>query len=162
MAEVEKEEAKVSLADPEEEVKGNWAKLVLFVFVQTFPKVDLPEVPVVTGEEDEELIFKIKARLFRFRDSQWKERDSGDLKLLRDKKNRRIRLLMRQDKTLKIVANHYVSDKPYCDLIPMAGSDKSLVWVANDFSEGKGTVDKFAIKFTTVDCMLLPREGKQK
>ena len=111
----------------------------------------MPEVPVVTGEEDEEMIFKIKARLFRFRDSQWKERGSGDLKLLRDKKTRQIRLLMRQDKTLKIVANHYVNDKPYCELIPMAGSDKALVWVANDFSDGKGAADKLAIKFSTVD-----------
>ncbi len=28
MAEQKEEESKVSLADPEEEVKGNWAKLV--------------------------------------------------------------------------------------------------------------------------------------
>jgi len=93
----------------------------------------------------------MKGKLFRFRDGQWKERGSGDLKLLRDKKTRQIRLLMRQDKTLKIVANHYVLDKPYCDLTPMAGSDKSVMWVANDFSEGKGAQDKFALKFATVD-----------
>jgi len=111
----------------------------------------LPEVPVITGEEDEDLIFKTKAKLYRFRDSQWKERGTGDLKFLRDKKSRQIRLLMRQDKTLKIVANHYLSDKPYCDLIPMTGSDKALVWIANDFSDGKSSVDKLAAKFTTTE-----------
>ena len=111
----------------------------------------MPEVPVITGEEGEDLIFKIKAKLFRFRDGQWKERGTGDLKLLRDKKTRQIRLLMRQDKTLKIVANHYLGDKPYCDLIPMAGSDKALVWVANDFSEGKSVADKFALKMSTIE-----------
>ena len=149
MAEKEKDEAKSSLADPEEEVKGNWAKVVLLQFAKI--QVDLPEVPVVTGEEDEDLIFKMKAKLFRFRDGQWKERGTGDMKFLRDKKTRQIRLLMRQDKTLKIVANHYFNDKPYCELIPMAGSDKALVWIANDFSEGKGSVDKLAARFSTLE-----------
>ena len=110
-------------------------------------------MPVVTGEEEEELIFKAKARLFRFRDGQWKERGSGDLKLLRDKKTRQIRLLMRQDKTLKIVANHYLQDKPLCELAPMAGQEKANLWVANDFSEGKSIQEKFAVRFTTVECM---------
>ena len=114
--------------------------------------MDLPEVPVVTGEEEEDLIFKIKTRMYRFRDAQWKERGAGDLKLLRDKKTRQIRLLMRQDKTLKIVANHYLSDKPYCELLPMAGSDKALMWVAHDFSEEKGAEDKLAVKFKTTEC----------
>ncbi len=44
----------------------------------------------------------------------------------------------------------------------MAGSDKALVWVANDFSEGKGTVDKFAIKFSTVDLMNSFKENFNK
>lgn len=110
----------------------------------------------MTGEEDEELIFKMKGKLFRFREGQWKERGNGDVKLLRDKKTHQIRLLMRQDKTLKIAANHYVNDKPYCELTPMAGSDKSVMWVANDFSEGKGAQDKLAIKFTTPDSKSIP------
>lgn len=54
---------------------------------------------------------------------------------------------------MTIVANHYISDKPYCELLPMAGSDKALVWVANDFSEGKGIADKFAAKFATVESI---------
>ncbi len=37
---------------------------------------------------------------------EWKERGVGPVKLLRHKENDRIRLLMRQDKTLKIRANH--------------------------------------------------------
>lgn len=37
---------------------------------------------------------------------EWKERGVGPVKLLRHKDNDRIRLLMRQDKTLKIRANH--------------------------------------------------------
>ena len=58
-----------------------------------------------TGEEDEDLIFLTRSKLFRFRENQWKERGAGDLKLLRNKSTNKIRVLMRQDKTLKIVAN---------------------------------------------------------
>lgn len=42
---------------------GNWKLL------------DLPEVPVVTGEEDDEEIWKARSKIFRWR-SEWKERYS--------------------------------------------------------------------------------------
>lgn len=60
---------------------------------------------------------------------------------------------MRQDKTLKIVANHYLMDKPFCELVPMAGQEKANLWVASDFSEGKAMQEKFAIRFTTVELL---------
>ena len=110
----------------------------------------------MTGEEDEDTIYKNKARLYRVADGQWKERGVGDLKLLRDRKSRQIRMLMRQDKTLKIVANHYLMDKPYCELLPMAGNDKALMWVANDFSEGKAANEKLSAKFSTLDRTHIP------
>ena len=59
----------------------------------------------VTGEENEDCIFKMRAKLYRFRDGEWKERGIGFLKLNRHKTNNKIRLIMRQDKTLKPVAN---------------------------------------------------------
>ncbi len=69
--------------------------------------MDLPEVPTVTGEEEEECIFKLKGRLYRLRDSEWKERGHGEIKLLRHKTTHKIRFLSRQEKTHKIVANHF-------------------------------------------------------
>ena len=52
-----------------------------------------------------------RAKLFRFDTNedppQWKERGVGDVKLLKNKKNSNVRLLMRRDKTHKICANHY-------------------------------------------------------
>ena len=47
------------------------------------PIVSLPEVDVPTGEDDEEEIFKIRSKLYRF-DSQeeppeWKERGTGNV-----------------------------------------------------------------------------------
>ena len=54
----------------------------------------------------------MRAKLFRFKANEWKERGVGELKLLRHKETFKIRLLLRQDKTLKPVANflsNYIS-----------------------------------------------------
>ena len=58
-----------------------------------------------SGEEGLECIFKQRTKLYRFNDGQWKERGVGNLKLMRDRKERKIRVLMRQEKTYKPVAN---------------------------------------------------------
>ncbi len=39
-----------------------------------------------------------------------KERGAGDLKFLENKETKKIRILMRQDKTGKVIANFYVSE----------------------------------------------------
>lgn len=65
----------------------------------------------------------------------WKERGVGDFKLLKHREHGRIRALMRQEKTMKIVVNHFVD--PRIVLAPNVGNDKSWVWVAFDFSEGE-------------------------
>ena len=65
----------------------------------------MPEVKKVTGEEAEECIFKMRCKLYRMRDEQWKERGTGNCKLLRHKESKKIRFVMRQEKTLKPVAN---------------------------------------------------------
>ena len=74
------------------------------------PVVHLTEkVETKTNEELEEQTFKMRAKLFRFdRDSkEWKERGTGDVRLLKHKENHKTRLVMRRDKTLKVCANHY-------------------------------------------------------
>jgi hypothetical protein len=50
-----------------------------------------------------------RAKLFRFdKDSkEWKERGTGDVRLLKHKENKKVRLVMRRDKTLKVCANHF-------------------------------------------------------
>lgn len=51
----------------------------------------------------------MRAKLFKFdRESrEWKERGTGDVRLLKHKDNGKTRLVMRRDKTLKVCANHY-------------------------------------------------------
>eukprot|EP00913_Durusdinium_trenchii_P029067 g27254.t2 len=64
------------------------------------------EVP--TGEEDEDEIYSQRSKLYRFKDGEWKERGLGDSKLLRHRGTGKIRYMMRQERTGKIVANHYI------------------------------------------------------
>jgi Ran-binding protein 1 len=74
------------------------------------PVVRLTEkVETKTNEELEEQVFKMRAKLFKFdRESrEWKERGTGDVRLLKHKENGKTRLVMRRDKTLKVCANHY-------------------------------------------------------
>ena len=68
-------------------------------------QVDIPTVATKSGEENLECVMKIRAKLFRWRDEQWKERGIGNAKLMRDRAEKQIRFVMRQEKTLKPGAN---------------------------------------------------------
>lgn len=125
--------------NPEEEVKIN-----------PTDNCNLAKVEIKTGEEDEDLIFKSRGKLYRFRDGEWKERGTGDLKLLRHKKDKKIRFILRQDKTLKIVANFIISEKPLCELKPHQGSEKMFMFMAYDCSE-EPVMEKFVIKLGNAD-----------
>ncbi|KAF2748894.1 hypothetical protein M011DRAFT_493650 [Sporormia fimetaria CBS 119925] len=113
------------------------------------PVVKLTEkVETKTNEELEEQVFKMRAKLFKFdRDSrEWKERGTGDVRLLKHRENGKTRLVMRRDKTLKVCANHYVV--PEMKLSPNVGSDRSWVWnAAADVSEGEPESQTLAIRF---------------
>ena len=72
------------------------------------PVIKLTEqVQVKTAEEDEDVLHKVRAKLFRFDKSatEWKERGTGDVKLLKDRQGGKVRVVMRRDKTLKVCAN---------------------------------------------------------
>lgn len=114
------------------------------------PIVNLPLQETKTLEEDEDVLFKIRGKLYRWAvecdPAEWKERGTGDVKFLQHKISKRVRLLMRRDKTLKICANHFVED--YMKLTPNCGSDRAWVWsTAADFTEGEVKSEMLAIKF---------------
>ncbi|KAF9076465.1 RanBP1 domain-containing protein [Rhodocollybia butyracea] len=117
------------------------------------PVIKLTEqVDTKTHEEDEEVLFKMRAKLFRFdsTSSEWKERGTGDVRLLAHKATKKVRLVMRRDKTLKVCANHAITSDMH--LQPNIGSDRSWVWkVAADYSESPPTAETLAIRFANAD-----------
>uniref|UniRef100_A0A1J3DRZ2 Ran-binding protein 1-like protein b n=1 Tax=Noccaea caerulescens TaxID=107243 RepID=A0A1J3DRZ2_NOCCA len=129
---------------------------------QVAPIVRLEEVAVTTGEEDEDTILDLKSKLYRFdKDGgQWKERGAGTVKFLKRKDSGKIRLVMRQSKTLKICANHLVISG--MSVQEHAGNDKSCVWHARDFSDGELKDELFCIRFASVEnCKAFMQKFKE-
>merc|ERR1711981_719492 len=100
-------------------------------------------------------IFKMRAKLFRFDSSadppEWKERGTGDMKLLQQKDHPgKIRVLMRRDKTLKICANHFV--QPWMLLEAMKGSDRAWMWMVQaDYADEEAKSETLAIRFANTE-----------
>jgi len=110
------------------------------------------EVETKTNEENETIVFKLRSKLFRFDipANEWKERGTGEARLLQHKETHKIRLVMRREKTLKVCANHLISAD--MKLQPNIGSDRSWVWkVAADYSEEPPTSETLAIRFANSD-----------
>lgn len=122
------------------------------------PVVKLEEVEIKSGEEDEEVLYAMRSKLFIFGETlldkgtgkkSWKERGIGEVRLLRHREHQRIRVLMRQEKTMKVIVNHALD--PRITLEPNAGSDRSWVWSAFDFAEGELVETVFALRFADSD-----------
>lgn len=112
------------------------------------PVIKLDQVEVKTHEEDEQVLFKMRSKMFRFdkTNNEWKERGTGDVRLLLHKDHAKVRLVMRREKTHKVCANHYLTDD--MELSPNVGSDRSWVWnVAADFADGEAKQELLAIRF---------------
>uniref|UniRef100_A0A0A9XXT1 Ran-specific GTPase-activating protein 1 n=1 Tax=Lygus hesperus TaxID=30085 RepID=A0A0A9XXT1_LYGHE len=79
---------------------------------------------------------------------EWKERGRGECKFLQHRESYRIRIVVRQDKTLYVRLNHYIPDEP---LTANCGSDRAWTWRCTDFSgEGDSAeIRSFAIRFAT-------------
>mmetsp|Transcript_10814 Transcript_10814/g.31480 ORF Transcript_10814/g.31480 Transcript_10814/m.31480 type:complete len:201 (+) Transcript_10814:125-727(+) len=122
------------------------------------PVVELEEVEVVSGEEEENVIYTQRGKLFIYGETMldvgsgkksWKERGIGDIRILQHKEHQRMRVLMRQEKTMKVIVNHALD--PRITLEPNAGSDRSWVWSAFDFAGGELVETVFAIRFADSD-----------
>ncbi|CDW55694.1 Ran BP1 domain containing protein [Trichuris trichiura] len=112
------------------------------------PLVPLPDlVDVVTGEEEEEVIFKERAKMFRYHKElgMYKECGVGDLKLLKHPKTNKYRIVMRRDMVHKICANQLLHAE--MRLRPMANCENSYCWIANDYSGDELVTALFAARF---------------
>ncbi|KAA3679040.1 E3 SUMO-protein ligase RanBP2 [Paragonimus westermani] len=127
------------------------------------------KVTVCTGEENEEVIFCERAKLYRWGSGMWRERGVGELKLLRTPSTGAVRCLMRRDHVLKVCCNHPVTVG--MQLKPMGSTDgRAWTWWAIDFTESsanddpntsteheltvddsKGRQETFAVRFKTLE-----------
>lgn len=106
----------------------------------------------------QDVLVNLRSKLFIFGETlldkgtgtkSWRERGIGQAKILRHKEHGRIRLLMRQEKTMKVIANHAID--PRIKLETNAGSDRSWVWSAFDFADGELVETVFALRFADSD-----------
>ncbi|KFB38061.1 AGAP002982-PA-like protein [Anopheles sinensis] len=112
------------------------------------PVIPLPDkVEVKTGEEDEDILYAHRAKLYRFVSSEWKERGIGDVKILKHKETGKLRVVMRREQVLKICLNHALTE----DVCYSKKDDKSWQFVANDFSEGAFELMNFCLRFKSAD-----------
>lgn len=118
------------------------------------PIIYLPEIVVNSGEDGEEEIFKRRAKLYRYAHEcsppEWKERGTGDVKILKKEENQSARIIMRREKTMKVCANHSIL--PWMDMKPNCGSEKAWVWKTQaDFADEEPKQETLAIKFGNVE-----------
>lgn len=109
------------------------------------PVVALPDlVEVKTGEEDMEVLFENRCKLFRYDgdSKEWKERGLGNIKVL---KGEDVRILMRREQVHKVCCNHKVLKNMTFSVKDTMG--KAIVWTAQDFSEGVLKVETFTARF---------------
>ncbi|KAK2963271.1 putative Ran-specific GTPase-activating protein 1 [Blattamonas nauphoetae] len=120
------------------------------------PVAHLNEVQLESGEENEELLYKCRAKLLRMDRSlaqpEWRERGVGEVKFLRTKGTEKVRILMRREITLNLCLNHFIAEG--LDLTPNPGSDRGWMWRANDFDGEKTSMEIFFIRFNTVERMV--------
>ncbi|XP_071698255.1 ran-binding protein 1 homolog b-like [Rutidosis leptorrhynchoides] len=140
--------------DPEQPDVDNIAAAAVedeYIRALVAPIVHLEPIAVITGEENEDAILDLKAKLHRFDNdgNQWKERGAGSVKLLQHKDTKKFRLVMRQSKTLKICANHSVTKST--SVQEHTGNDKSCVWHAADFSDSELKDELLCIRFASVN-----------
>ncbi|UYV77500.1 RANBP2 [Cordylochernes scorpioides] len=112
------------------------------------PVVPLPELAdLKTGEEDEEVMFSSKAKLFRYdsEGKQWKEKGRGEMKILKNLKTGKYRILMRRDQVLKVCANHLIT--PDMKLQVLQSSETSWVWDAVNMEDDEMKPEKLAVRF---------------
>ncbi|CAH0392621.1 unnamed protein product [Bemisia tabaci] len=96
------------------------------------PVIPLPDKIIPkTGEEDEIVLYQHLAKLYRYRDSEWKERGTGDIKLLKHRTTGRLRFVMRRKPVEVLCLNHFLT--PDIEIKPK--DRKSWTWTAQDFSD---------------------------
>ncbi|TKR79972.1 hypothetical protein L596_014113 [Steinernema carpocapsae] len=107
-----------------------------------------PLIDVKTGEEDEEVIFINRARIYQFHSEtkEYSQRGTGEIKVLRNPKNNRHRVVMRRDQIYNLCANFSVV--PGMTIVTRDNSKPVCMFSATDFSENPdGERLTFSVRF---------------
>uniref|UniRef100_B3P6N7 GG11382 n=1 Tax=Drosophila erecta TaxID=7220 RepID=B3P6N7_DROER len=108
------------------------------------PVIPLPDkIDVKTGEEDEEALYVHRAKLYRLTEGEWKERGLGDVKILRHKQTKKLRVVMRREQVFKICLNHVLNE----NVVYRERSETSWLFAVHDFSEGESVLERFVLRF---------------
>lgn len=105
----------------------------------------MQEVPIETGEENEDAVFTADSVLFEYIDGSWKERGKGELKVnVSTTGTGKARLVMRARGNYRLILN--------ASLFPdmkLTNMDKKGITFAcvNSAGEGKDSLSTFALKF---------------
>ena len=93
----------------------------------------------------------VKCKLYRFvqEANEWKERGVGQSRILQHTSNKRCRYLMREEKTLKIRANHLIM--PGTQIQEHGGNDKALVFNCVDFADEEMKPELFCVRFASAE-----------
>jgi len=127
------------------------------------PVVHLKPVDVDSGEKEEDAIYKQRCALYRHvratdKDpAQWKERGRGDIRFLQHRTNKIVRVVLREEKTLKLRCNHNIHPKVTLKSNP--SSDRFWGWRTEDWAEDPPTTETFGIRFKTPE---IANEFKKK
>jgi hypothetical protein len=126
MADEEYDGDDVGLAEDEGHVDDSQLKLGEF----DWSKFDQTKV---NSEENEDETYKQHCRVYWKEGGEWRERGTGELKLLKHKVTGAMRAVMRQEKVGKVRINQMVPEDAELKAIP--GSDKHWTWAALDASD---------------------------
>lgn len=108
----------------------------------------------------QEVLYSQRAKLYIYAETMlnkgtgqkdWIERGIGLMRVLKHREFLKLRLLMRQEKTMKVICNHILD--PQIELVRHVQNDRSWIWVAYDFSDGSGELVEttFCLKFGDSD-----------
>jgi N-acetylgalactosamine kinase len=104
----------------------------------------------LTGEEGQEELLKLRCKLYTMVENEWKERATGDVKILKNSATGKVRVIVRQEKMHYLRCNHYIES----ELKPQHGTDRAVVWTATDFGMApEGKVERFSLKLKDAEVL---------
>lgn len=104
-------------------------------------------IEMKSGEEDEDVLFMERCKLFRFRDKEYKERGVGDIKFLKHRTTGKGRLIMRREQINLVCLNCWSLTKVE------RVRETQLRFAGIDASDGEPEMSVFIVKFKNAEIM---------